>query len=121
MSSELLTTPDLAEVGPRTSDGVTQALDTFQGIKIRILRWALWLLLCFILPIMIVIFILYYNPTDNPGVVMYISGMVAAALSLFAFQLLMKRIPETFGALWYRKIIVDNPTIGIHFKSNRLS
>ena len=111
MSSELLTTPDLAEVGPRTSDGVTQALETFQGIQSRILHWVLWLLPCFILSISIVIFILYPDPLDNPGVVMYISGMVAAALSLFAFQLLMKRIPETFSALWYRKIIVDKPTI----------
>ena len=113
MSSELRTTPDLTEVGPRTSDSVTQALDTFQGIQSRILRWVLWLLPCFIIPIIIVILLLYYNPTDNPGIVMYISGMVAAALSLFAFHLLMKRIPETFGALWNRKIIVDKSTIAL--------
>ena len=117
MSSELLTTPDLAEVGPRTSDSVTQALDTFQGIQSRILRGVLWLLPCLLIPIIIVILILYYNPTDNPGIVMYISGMVAAALSLFAFHLLMKRIPETFGALWNRKIIVDKSTIAL-FDSN---
>lgn len=110
MPSELLTTPDLAEVGPRTSNSVTHALEIFQGVQSRILRWVLWLLPYFI-SLIVIIILIYYNPTDNPGVVMYISGMVAAAVSLFAFHFLMKRIPETFGALWDRKIIVDRPTI----------
>ena len=39
---------------------------------------------------------------------MYISGMLAAALSLFAFSELMKKIPETFLNLWSRGIIMED-------------
>jgi hypothetical protein len=59
-------------------------------------------LACFILVLTAGI-IIFYN--REAGTVMYITGMTAAALSLFAFHHLMELLPQTFHALWNRKII----------------
>ncbi len=103
----LLTTSNPVESSEMAHDNVAQALDSFQGVRNRVLRWVLRLLPWVILLLVIVIFIKYDHRA--PGTVMYITGMVAAALSLFAFQLLMGLIPETLSALWNRRIIVNQP------------
>lgn len=43
--------------------------------------------------------------TRDPGELMFASGLVAAALSLFAFRVLIRRIRETFEELWHRGIV----------------
>jgi hypothetical protein len=44
---------------------------------------------------------------------MHYTGVAAAALSLFAFQILMRRIPETLDTIWNRKLIANSssPTL----------
>ena len=107
MSSGLPTKADFTEEIPKMSDGVTRALETFQGVENRILRRFLLLLPWFIL-LIVVVNLQNYGFTDIPAkVVMWTTGMVAAALSLFALHSLMKRIPETLGILWDRRIVSD--------------
>lgn len=77
--------------------------EDFKAVQNHILRQIL-----FLLPWLIMFIIIYIlkNYRLGPGVLMYISGMLAAALSLIAFSELMKKIPETFSNLWRRGIIV---------------
>ncbi len=73
-----------------------------QGIRSPILRGVV-----FIAPWMILaIVVLYGGFLGDP---MFGSGLVAAALALFTFQLVMQRIPETFGTLWSRNLIARKP------------
>lgn len=83
--------------------GVEIVPEDFKAIRDPILRYALLLFPWLIL--LIIIYILANYPLV-PGVIMYTSGMLAAALSLFAFSVLIKMIPETFRNLWRREIIV---------------
>ncbi len=103
----LLTTTDTVESSEMTLDNVELALGRFQGVQNSVLRWVLWLLPWVIMILVIVIFIKYDHRA--PGTIMYITGMIAAALSLFTFQFLMELIPETLSAMWNRKIMVDQP------------
>ena len=107
MPSEIPTKKNKPEGVPKMSDGVTRTLETFQGIENQILRRFL-LLLPWLILLIVVVNLQTYVSTDIPvGVVMWTTGMVAAALSLFALHVLMDRISETLVALWSRKIIVD--------------
>ncbi|MCD4806870.1 MAG: hypothetical protein K8R13_04755 [Methanococcoides sp.] len=111
MPSRRPTKKKQSEGAPKMSDGVTRALETFQGVENQILRRFLLLMPWFIL-IIVVVNLQTYGFTDIPaGVIMWTTGMVAAALSLFALNVLMDRIRETLVALWSRKIIVDKPTM----------
>lgn len=83
-----------------TSENVAQTLKRFQGIRSRRLRWVLRILSW--VPFL-VIAIAFVKSLADP---MFVSGMLAASLSLFAFQLLMRHIPETLGTLWKRDVIV---------------
>jgi hypothetical protein len=44
----------------------------------------------------------------SPGNVMFSTGMLAAAASLFAFQVLQRRIPETVDELWRREVLLGS-------------
>lgn len=95
MSEEVLTSPGLAESSPPMPDSVSQAIEGFQGIRSRALRWVVWLLPCVIL---------LWVVLARPGY-MLLSGLVAAAVDLIFFWNLMQRIPETLGTLWHRDLI----------------
>ncbi len=92
------------KVEPKTSGAVIQALEKLN--QNSILLRLLWILACVILLLIAGIIIIYKL---EAGAVMYITGMAAAALSLFAFHHLMKLIPQTFSILWDRKIIAYKP------------
>lgn len=106
MPAEAVTSPRLPHSPPPTSGSVSEALESFQGVQSRALRWALrflpWLMLL-VTTVRLTAF------EVGPGNVMYFSGIVAAALSLFAFQVLMQRIPETFRILWDRNTVRARP------------
>ncbi len=87
------------------SGRMNQALDEFQGVKNIILRWILLALPWFIL-VLILVIVIILKLTSN--LVMFITGMVTAAISLFAFQYLMKLIPRTLCIIWNRKIITND-------------
>lgn len=106
MSAEVLTPSRLAGGRSPTSDSVSQALETFQAVRSRAARWVLRLLPWIILSWVILVEIVISKASDP----MHISGMVAAALSLFASQFLMQRIPEILGTLWNRNLIASKPT-----------
>jgi len=109
MSVEILTPSGLAEGSPPMPDSVSEALESFQGVRGHALHWVLRLLPWLILCLLIVLGIVVLKLCD----LMFISGSVAAALSLFAFQILMQRIPETLGTIWNRNLIATHPTIGL--------
>jgi hypothetical protein len=80
---------------------------TDYGVQIEpigspILRWVLYGL-----PWVILIALLVEILSSNDP--MFFSGQFAAVLALFAFQMLMQHIPETFDVLWSRNIIVLKP------------
>ena len=76
-------------------------LDNFQAIKTKVVLFAVNLLPWGIL----LVSILALKESD----VMLASGLLAAALSLFAFQRLMQQIPHTLTVLWRRNIIAERP------------
>ena len=98
---DLPTLEDVPDV--EGAPGIEIVPEDFKAIRNPILRYALLLFPWLIL--LIIIYILANYPLIA-GVVMYTSGMLAAALSLFAFSVLIKMIPETFRNLWRRKIVV---------------
>lgn len=104
MSAEIPTFP-LSEGNLPASDSVTQALETFQGVQSRALRQVLRLL-----PWVLLAGVALDTVVFKAGDPMFNSGIVAAALSLFAFQVLMWRIPETLGTIWSRNLIAAQPT-----------
>jgi hypothetical protein len=67
------------------------------------LQWLLQTLACFIL--VLIAGMIIYN--REAGTVMYVTGLAAASLSLFAFHHLMKLLPQTFHTLWNRKVIAN--------------
>jgi hypothetical protein len=106
MSAQKVTPLRLPEDSSPTSDSVSQALESFQGIQSRVLHWVLQLLPWFVLCLLVVVGILILRLREP----MFISGSVAAALSLFAFQVLLQRIPETLGTIWNRKLVAARLT-----------
>lgn len=89
----------LQEVGSKTSNGIAHALSNFQAIRNPALSWTLK-----VLPFAVLALAVGALNADDP---MFATGLAAAALSLFAFGSLMKRIPYTFRALWNRNIIAE--------------
>jgi hypothetical protein len=80
---------------------VANKLEQFQSIQNRVFRQILSILPWLILGLLVVVGLIvlrYYDP-------MFISGVVTAALSLFAFQVLMQRIPETLLIVWRRSLL----------------
>ncbi len=52
------------------------------------------------------------NPLDISGREMFSTGLLTAALALFAFEMLMVRISTLFGTLWRRGSIAEAPKPG---------
>jgi hypothetical protein len=114
MSKENLAHFDVADVPAPAFGRGSEAFDGFEAVNNRILYWTLqslpWLI------IGAVLFALTFSDyissaaaTDRAGIVMYSTGMTAAALSLITFQILLRRIPETLRALWSRNIVGHKP------------
>jgi hypothetical protein len=85
-------------------DDVKQELQAFKSIRSAFMKWTLYILPWAIL--ITIIFIIFNYPV-NAGRIMYITGLLTAAMSLFAFQILMQKIPLTFKTIWDRKIVVE--------------
>lgn len=85
-------------------DKIEQELENFKSIRSPVMRWTLYLLPPGIF-ITILFIISYYDM--HAGRVMYITGLFTAAMSLIAFRILMRKIPETFAIIWDRKVIID--------------
>lgn len=92
---------------------VKNALEDFKAVENPIQSFLLlllpWLILLFLIFFILFKFEAFKIEWTVAGVLMYISGMLAAAFSLFAFQVLMKMIPETFGKIWCRNILLESP------------
>ncbi|WP_407355181.1 hypothetical protein [Methanolobus sp. WCC5] len=86
------------------SDHAIKKLESFRSIRSPFMRWTLHLLPWAIL---LTIPLIIANYGANASIVMYVTGLLTAALSLFAFRLLMKKIPQAFSTIWDRKIIVE--------------
>ncbi|MDK2831375.1 MAG: hypothetical protein PWQ75_1127 [Methanolobus sp.] len=86
------------------TDKVEEKLVRFKSEKSNFIKWPLYFLPLGIL-IAIVFIILHYDITA--GRVMYVMGLLTAAVSLLAFQILMEKIPKNFAVVWDRKVIVD--------------
>lgn len=99
MFEKELTPPHLPGKGP-TSDSIDEKLKAFQAIQYsplrRILCWLPWVILLFMMGIIFI---------EKPFYPMYASMYLAASLGIFAFQFLMKLIPETLYSLWNGNII----------------
>jgi hypothetical protein len=76
--------------------------EKIQPVRSRLLRWILYGMPWVILALVAIEARLFYDP-------LFFSAQVAAALALFAFQVLMRRIPQTFDALWDRNLIEPKP------------
>ncbi|WP_129582645.1 hypothetical protein [Methanolobus psychrotolerans] len=94
---------DTRNMNDSTHD-LKQELETFKSIRSAFMKWTLYLLPWAIL-ITIIFIILNYQV--NAGRIMYITGLLTAAMSLFAFQILMQKIPRTFKTIWDRKIVIE--------------
>jgi hypothetical protein len=106
MSEEVLASSRLVGGSPlRANDSVSQTLERFQSLGSNALRLVIQWLPWIILFLLIIVGIILLNLRDT----MFISGSIAAALSLFAFQILMRRIPETLGTIWNRNLIAARP------------
>lgn len=92
---------------------VKNALEDFKAVENPIQSFLLlllpWLIFLFLIFFILFKFEAFKIEWTVAGVLMYISGMLAAAFSLFAFQVLMKMIPETFGKIWCRNILLEAP------------
>lgn len=101
MLTEAPSNLNLARDSSSKFDGVSEALQGFEGFQIRafrrILRWLPWV----ILALLVIVGLIVLKLRDP----MFVSGVVAAVLSLFAFQVLLRRIPETLGAIWDRELV----------------
>ena len=95
-------------MGSKTSNGIAYALSNFQAIRNPELSWTLK-----VLPFVVFALAVGALNADDP---MFSSGLAAAALSLFAFGSLMKRIPYTFRTLWNRNIIAERTNAPRRFK-----
>jgi hypothetical protein len=97
------TAPDSSIVGPSNEDRIYSALRKFQGVRNHTLRtvlaYASYALL--LLSATTLIF-------TKSSFLMYISMIIAVALNILFFQILMKSIPEALAALWDQGIIGDN-------------
>lgn len=102
MSEEVLASTHLAERSPPTPDKVSLAIEGFEGIRSRALRWVVRLLPWVIL-LLVVLEIVWSTPDERDY--MFLSGLGAAALGLFLLWKLVQRIPETLGTLWNRGLI----------------
>jgi hypothetical protein len=94
--------------GPSPTNLITERLQTFQAVRNPILWWLLLLLPWSIFLALLVLGIVslhYPFFPAGPGTAMFMSGLIAAALSLIAFQVLMQHIPRTLGTLWSRRVI----------------
>lgn len=96
--------------GADRKESLKDICNNFETVRNPILHSIL-----FLLPWLILLIIIYIlanlkfltEVLSLSSVVMFISGMLTAALSLFAFQVLMKKIPETFCKIWNKNIIVE--------------
>jgi hypothetical protein len=82
------------------------------GVEDKILLWTLKALPWAILPFSLLA-LLERDP-------MLASGLLASALSLFAFEILMRQINYTLGSLWKRNIIRDRYGSEDKLDNNRL-
>ncbi len=80
-------------------------LENFKAVQNPILHVVLLLLPWLILLTILIIYMRPNKPHDEE--VIRVSGMLAAALSLFALHILMNMIPETVRKVWARNIIVE--------------
>lgn len=106
--------PQLAE-GLPTHDLVLERLKAFQAVKNPILCWLLLLLPWGIFLALLVLGMVSIRQTvipTGPGTVMFTSGLIAAALSLVAFQVLMHRIPRVLATLSNRSLIKAKTVTG---------
>lgn len=88
------------ETIPSETASVERTIEAFQSIQIRALHWMLRFL-----PWVIIFEIGKQLLGILPFSAMNMSGWISAALMLFAFQVLLRRIPQTLSSLWNRKII----------------
>lgn len=109
MLVEILTSSNNQEDTPQIRDEVLAVLETFeplQSISFWGRRFSPLAILLRISPGLIFLFAIVLQPiwpiADWP---MFYSGLLASALSLILFPLLMKRIKYTLGTLWDREII----------------
>jgi hypothetical protein len=111
----------ITDEGPPPANLISARLRTFQAVRNPILWWLLLLLpwSIFLALLALGIISLYYPffPA-GPGTVMFMSGLIAAALSLVAFQVLMQRIPRALGTLWSRGLIRAKADQGIPHQAN---
>jgi hypothetical protein len=101
MLAETSSNLNLAVNGSPKSDSVSEALKDFEGVQSRAFRWVLRWLPWIILALLVIVGLIVLKLRD----LMFVSGAIAAVLSLFAFQVLMRRIPETLGAVWNRELV----------------
>jgi hypothetical protein len=111
----------IKDEGPSPANRIAERLKTFHAVRNPIL-W--WLLLLLPWPIFLTLLVLgivslhYPLFPGEPGTVMFMSGLIAAALSLVAFQVLMQRIPSALGTLWSRGVIRAKAGQGIPHQAN---
>jgi hypothetical protein len=89
---------------------------TDYGVRLQPIRNPIWRFILYALPwaILIALVVEILSFTDW----MFFTGQLAAALALFAFQMLMRQIPVVLDALWSRNLIAlkqnqkPDPSVG---------
>lgn len=76
---------------------------THYGVQLQPIRSSILRVILYGLPWAILILLLIYLTQFKD--VLFFTALIAAAMTLFAFQMLMQQVPEVFDILWSRNII----------------
>jgi hypothetical protein len=109
------TIPTPLSEAPSIHDLVSERLKAFRAVKNPIFWWLLLLLPWGIFLALLALGMVSIRQPIIPagsGAVMFTSGVIAAALSLLAFQVLMHRIPRVLATLSNRNLIKAKTFIG---------
>jgi len=84
----------------RAAGGIKTVRSPWLSTFLRVLPW--------LALIIAVVVLLPGNLVQAGGPQIFGTGVITVVVVLFAFQILLARVPETFAALWRRKLIVGN-------------
>jgi|GEM_PF-1221625 len=81
---------------------IKEALNRFQGVRNPKIRWLMWHL-AFVLLFGVALALIF----TRDRYITYVSMILAVALSLFAFEELIRSIPKALGDLWYQGLLAE--------------
>lgn len=93
--------PLTTDIVLRVARGIKTVRSNLLATVLRVLPW---------LALIVALVVLFFGDRVGvPGPQIFGTGVITVVIVLFAFQVLLTRVPQTMAALWRRKLIVVRP------------